>query len=65
MITTPMGELEPELERGITYVQDNEPETIAAAMRRVVASANSNGVRRMQHSRSMVRGRSAKRSTGW
>ena len=37
VITTPMGELEPELERGITYLQDNEPTTIAAALRRVVA----------------------------
>ena len=37
VVTTPMGDLEPELEGGITYVQDNEPETIAAALRRVVA----------------------------
>jgi glycosyltransferase involved in cell wall biosynthesis len=36
VITTRMGELEPELECGITYLQDNEPETIAAVLRRVV-----------------------------
>jgi glycosyltransferase involved in cell wall biosynthesis len=37
VMTTPMGDLEPELERGITYIPDNEPETIAGALRRVVA----------------------------
>jgi glycosyltransferase involved in cell wall biosynthesis len=36
VMTTPMGDLEPELERGITYIPDNEPETIAGALRRVV-----------------------------
>jgi glycosyltransferase involved in cell wall biosynthesis len=37
VMTTPMGYLEPELERGITYMHDNEPETIAGALCRVVA----------------------------
>jgi glycosyltransferase involved in cell wall biosynthesis len=36
VITTPMGPLERELEAGITYISDNSPETIAAAIRRVI-----------------------------
>jgi glycosyltransferase involved in cell wall biosynthesis len=36
VITTPMGVLEPELEAGITYIADNEPDTIAAALTQVI-----------------------------
>jgi glycosyltransferase involved in cell wall biosynthesis len=36
VITTPMGPLEPELERGITYIADNKPETIASALKQVI-----------------------------
>ena len=36
VITTPMGSLEKELEAGITYIPDNAPETIAAAVCRVI-----------------------------
>lgn len=36
VITTPMGTLEPEFERGITYMPDNRPETIAATLQRVI-----------------------------
>ena len=36
VITTPMGTLEPEFERGITYISDNRPETIATALQRVI-----------------------------
>ncbi len=36
VITTPMGELEKELEAGITYIPDNSPETIATALSRVI-----------------------------
>ena len=36
VITTPMGTLEPEFERGITYMSDNRPETIAATLQRVI-----------------------------
>jgi glycosyltransferase involved in cell wall biosynthesis len=35
-ITTPMGTLEAELEAGMTYMPDNEPETIAATLKRVI-----------------------------
>ncbi len=38
VITTPMGPLEAELERGLTYMPDNRPETIASTLRRVVAN---------------------------
>jgi glycosyltransferase involved in cell wall biosynthesis len=36
VITTPMGPLEKELEAGITYIPDNSPETIAAALQHVI-----------------------------
>ena len=36
VVTTPMGPLEPEIERGITYMADNTPQTIAATLRRVI-----------------------------
>ena len=36
VLTTPMGELEPELEHGITYIPDNRPETIAASFTRII-----------------------------
>jgi glycosyltransferase involved in cell wall biosynthesis len=35
VITTPMGTLEREIERGITYLSDNAPESIASALRSV------------------------------
>ncbi|HEU0048127.1 MAG TPA: hypothetical protein VFQ43_11040 [Nitrososphaera sp.] len=35
-MTTPMGNLEPELEGGITYMNDNSPATIAATLQRVI-----------------------------
>jgi glycosyltransferase involved in cell wall biosynthesis len=38
VITTPMGDLEPALEAGITYMPDNTPETIAATLTRVIES---------------------------
>jgi glycosyltransferase involved in cell wall biosynthesis len=36
VLTTPMGALEPELERGLTYVADNRPETIAAGLKTII-----------------------------
>ena len=36
VITTPMGTLEEGIERGITYMPDNNPDTIAATLKRVV-----------------------------
>ena len=36
VITTPMGDLEGDLEAGITYIAHNAPETIAAALREVI-----------------------------
>jgi glycosyltransferase involved in cell wall biosynthesis len=36
VVTTPMGNLEPELEAGITYMNDNSPATIAATLQRVI-----------------------------
>jgi glycosyltransferase involved in cell wall biosynthesis len=36
VISTPMGALEPELEAGITYIEDNRAETIAAGLERVI-----------------------------
>jgi hypothetical protein len=36
VLTTPMGNLEPELEAGITYMNDNSPPTIAATLQRVI-----------------------------
>jgi len=36
VITTPMGPLEQEFERGITYIPDNSAQTIAAALQRVI-----------------------------
>jgi glycosyltransferase involved in cell wall biosynthesis len=38
VVTTPMGPLEPEVEAGITYMRDNQPETIARTLREVVES---------------------------
>jgi glycosyltransferase involved in cell wall biosynthesis len=39
VITTPMGDLEKELEAGITYMPENSPATIAETLQRVVQSA--------------------------
>jgi hypothetical protein len=36
VLTTPMGNLETELEAGITYMSDNRPETIAATLKQVI-----------------------------
>ena len=36
VITTPMGNLEPELEVGITYMNDNSPDVIAETLQQVV-----------------------------
>jgi glycosyltransferase involved in cell wall biosynthesis len=36
VVTTPMGNLEPELEAGITYMSDNSPATIAATLQQVI-----------------------------
>ena len=36
VITTPMGALESDIERGITYMPNNKPETIAATLRQVI-----------------------------
>ena len=36
VVTTPMGKLEPKLEGGITYMNDNSPATIAATLQRVI-----------------------------
>ena len=36
VVTTPMGNVEPELEDGITYMNDNSPATIAATLQRVI-----------------------------
>lgn len=36
VITTPRGALEPELEAGITYIEDNSLETIAACLKQVI-----------------------------
>jgi glycosyltransferase involved in cell wall biosynthesis len=36
VITTPRGEVERELERGITYISDNVPETIAGTLEEVI-----------------------------
>jgi glycosyltransferase involved in cell wall biosynthesis len=36
VVTTPMGILEQEVERGITYMADNFPKTIAAAVKRAI-----------------------------
>jgi len=38
VITTPMGELEKEIESGITYMPDNEPETIASTLTTVIGA---------------------------
>ena len=35
-LTTRMGNLEPDLEYGITYMHDNSPQTIAATLKRVI-----------------------------
>jgi hypothetical protein len=36
VITTPMGTLEPEIEKGITYMPDNRAETIAATLKKTI-----------------------------
>lgn len=36
VITTPMGALEADMESGITYIEDNKPDTIAAALEKVI-----------------------------
>lgn len=36
VITTPRGTLEAELEKGVSYIADNNPDTIAAALRKVI-----------------------------
>ncbi len=36
VISTPMGPLESELEAGMTYIPDNKPETVAAALQQVI-----------------------------
>jgi glycosyltransferase involved in cell wall biosynthesis len=36
VITTPMGVVEEEIERGITYIPDNNPETITAVLKQVI-----------------------------
>jgi glycosyltransferase involved in cell wall biosynthesis len=36
VITTPMGILEPELEAGVTYIDNNRPETIARSLAEVI-----------------------------
>ena len=36
VVTTPMGDLEAELEYGITYIPDNSIETIALALKKVI-----------------------------
>lgn len=36
VVTTPMGTLEPSLEAGVTYLPDNDPETIATTLRRLI-----------------------------
>lgn len=36
VISTPMGKVEEDLERGMTYMPDNKPETIAATLKQVV-----------------------------
>ena len=38
VISTPMGQLGPEIEKAITYIPDNRAETIARALRRVIES---------------------------
>lgn len=38
VITTPMGPIEPDLERGITYIADNTPELISQSIREVIAN---------------------------
>jgi glycosyltransferase involved in cell wall biosynthesis len=36
VVTTPMGPVEPEIEEGFTYLQDNKPETIARILKNVI-----------------------------
>jgi hypothetical protein len=36
VVSTPMGKLEPEIERGITYMPNNDPDTIAATLTEVI-----------------------------
>jgi len=38
VITTPMGTLEKEIERGITYMPNNNPDTIAVTLKQVILS---------------------------
>lgn len=37
VITTPRDMLEPELEAGISYIQDNSPESIAAGLKKAIS----------------------------
>lgn len=37
VITTPRGSLEPELERGVSYIHDNSPEMIATCLQEVIS----------------------------
>ena len=37
VLSTPMGELESDIERGVTYMRDNDPATIAATLRDVLS----------------------------
>lgn len=39
VVSTPMGALEDEMERGMTYMPDNHPATIAAALKQVILGA--------------------------
>jgi glycosyltransferase involved in cell wall biosynthesis len=36
VITTPMGAVEPELEKGITYLRDNSPQVVASTLQSVI-----------------------------
>src|SRR5258708_2228250 len=40
VITTPMGTLEPEIEKGITYMPRNDSAMIAATLNRVIGSGD-------------------------
>ena len=37
VITTPLGALDPEMEIGITYINDNSPDTISACLKKVIS----------------------------
>ena len=40
VVTTPRGAVEPDLEKGITYIQDNTPATIAESLREIIQSSH-------------------------